>query len=323
MNPEITVIIPAYNAAGYLEACLESIAGQTFRAFEVIVIDDGSSDATALISGEFVRRDPRFRLIAVENGGVSRARNIGIEAARGDYLTFADADDLLHPRALERMLSILKKERADVCVSSFHRVGAGFMLKGGGEQTEDAGDTRVEVYDYPDAMRAALYQKKLMNSPCGMMIRRKTLGGERFREGLRYEDLDAFYRFFEKAHRIAYTPEPLYFYRANPQSFLHRWSEGRLDVLDVTDRLVDFFEQRYPELSGAARDRRFSAHYNVLQLMIKHDVDNEEAFRRCLKVIRKERLRALADPKVRFKNKLGALVSYGGLPLIRALSRKV
>lgn len=307
--PKISVVVPAYNAGEFLEECLDSIMGQTFRDFEVIVIDDGSTDSTASIAASFAARDPRFRVISTDNGGVSRARNIGIREAAGSCISFADADDVMAPKALERMWEVMFEHAADVCVSAFQnfsdRDSLCKFLK------EEHEFTQTEIYVYQEAMKLALYQQKMMNSPWGILVRRSLLGEDkRYRESIRYEDLDAFYRFYEGAARIAYINEPLYYYRRNPNSFINTWSEARLDVLDVTDRIMEFMEERYPELVPAAQDRRFSAHYNMLVLMKKNGVKNPAALERCRRVIKEGRLRALKDPEVRLKNKLGALLSY-------------
>ncbi|MDE5750463.1 MAG: glycosyltransferase, partial [Duncaniella sp.] len=100
-SPQVSIIVPAYNAAPYIGECLASIAAQTWRDFEVIVVDDGSTDGTADMTGEFCSHDPRFILVRAPHGGVSAARNLGIERARGEWIGFADADDCLHPHALE------------------------------------------------------------------------------------------------------------------------------------------------------------------------------------------------------------------------------
>lgn len=142
----------------------------------------------------------------------------------------------------------------------------------------------------------------------------RRVGG--FREGILYEDLDIFYRINEPTDRIVYIREPLYFYRKNPGGLLSSWKDSRLDVLDVTDRMADFFHERYPQLADAAEDRRFSAHFNMLLLMRKYKVDNPEALERCRRVIRDGRSRALRDRNVRMKNKVGALMAYILGPLI-------
>lgn len=308
-SPLVSVIIPAFNAEEFLMDCLLSVAAQDLRDFEAIVIDDGSSDSTSAIARRMADHDHRFSLFIVPNGGVSKARNIGIDHARGRYITFVDADDMLHPRALSQMHMHLEKTRSQVCVTAFKTFSATgetvWLFK-----TKPSG-CPVELYDYEGAMKVALYQKRLLNSPWGVMMERSLLADSlRFREGSRYEDLDAFYRFYEKALRIVYLPMPYYFYRRNPSSFINNWSPARLDVLDVTDRLLVFMESRYPQLSEAAADRRFSAHCNMYLLMKRHRIKDREALRRCRRVIQEGRRQALRDPEVRLKNKIGALLSY-------------
>jgi hypothetical protein len=178
------------------------------------------------------------------------------------------------------------------------------------------------VKDYEQTMALALYQRYLLNSPWGMLMERRLLGETvRFRCGIRYEDLDAFYRFYERAERIAYVPRKLYFYRQTEGSFLHRWSPGRLDVLAVTDRIVDFMRERHPGLVPAAMDRRFSANYNMLLLMLRYGTGDAAQRAATWSVVRASRAEVLRNPHVRLKNKLGALWSYGGLAALRLAAR--
>ena len=313
-HPMVSLIVPTYDAARYLPECLGSIASQSFRDMEVIVVDDESTDGSIGIAEEFCDRDCRFRLVKARHGGVSKARNIGIDLARGKYIGFVDADDCLHPNAIERLIDTLTITGAQVCVAAFYR-GTRFKVRKISTQ-------RPIVMDYTSAMRDAMYQKIILNSPCGMIMERILLGNYlRFREGIRYEDLDAFYRFYEKAGKIAYLPEKLYFYRQLPGSFIHSWSNERIDALDVTDRMTDFICNRYPEIGDAARDRRFSAHFNILLLMLRLGINDRRQITRCLDVVKDGRCRALSDSRVRLKNKLGAIASYGGLGFLRLIAK--
>ena len=104
----ISVLIPVYNTAAWLPDCLESIAGQTYGNFEVILVDDGSFDGSGEVCDEFCRSDSRFRVIHKENGGVASARNVAIGEAKGDYVFFMDSDDVIHPRAFEVLLDAIK-----------------------------------------------------------------------------------------------------------------------------------------------------------------------------------------------------------------------
>lgn len=310
----ISVIVPVYNGERYLEECLDSIAGQSFADFEAIVVNDGSIDGTEGIILKFCNKDNRFRYLKTENEGVSSARNMGIDNAGGDYLTFVDADDCLQPEALERMLELAEGNGAEVCICSFTQ---GDIFSPSPIEKECP-----EIYSYPKAMKRALYQSRIMNSAWGALFARSLLKPNiRFRVGIRYEDLDAFYRFYEKAEKIVYTREPLYFYRKNKDGFIRNWSIERLDALDVTDRIEEYVTERYPSLKGAARDRRFSAHFNIMMLLISNNIEDGPAIERCFKIIKRYRLRTLLDPHVRVKNKIGALLSFGGVEFIKRLAQ--
>lgn len=118
LPPAVSIIVPAYNQANWIEDTLRSVESQTHRNFECIVVNDGSLDDTGSIVDEFVRRDSRFRLIHQTNGGVSSARNRGLDAASGDHVLFLDGDDLLLPNKLSHELTLLRNESADICFGS-------------------------------------------------------------------------------------------------------------------------------------------------------------------------------------------------------------
>lgn len=113
----VTVIIPLYNVQAYIAECLDSLSRQTYTNFEVVIVNDGSTDQSAEIVKEYIAKSKmNMRLIEQRNQGVSKARNVGIDNACGDYLCFVDADDMLKPQYLERMVSQLEKYHCDVCL---------------------------------------------------------------------------------------------------------------------------------------------------------------------------------------------------------------
>ena len=310
----ISVIVPVYNAGAWLSDALDSLRTQTYGHFEAILIDDGSTDD----SGEICRRvcsiDSRFRLVSRQNEGVSAARNHGIDIAGGEWISFMDADDLLLPDSLEVLVS--------AAASTGCRIVAGGFTK---DMTfhVDSGKGEYEVMTSDQAIITGLYQKKILNNPWGMLFHSSVFKGKtplRFRK-CRYEDLDLFYRAFEQVDKVCVTDRTVYLYRDNPDSFINTWSEARLDALDVTDRIVEHMQKRGGKLLRAAKDRRFSAHFNMLVEMERHHIDNPGQRARCLKVIREQRSSELLDRNVRLKNKIGALVSYLGMPAIRLICR--
>lgn len=121
MESLISVIIPVYNTENYIGVCLESLVKQTYTNFEVLMIDDGSTDNSGRICQEYTESDSRFHYYRKENGGVSSARNLGIEYSRGDYLTFVDSDDWVEEDYLEVLYSALVSESASVSISTYKR----------------------------------------------------------------------------------------------------------------------------------------------------------------------------------------------------------
>lgn len=121
MGKCVSIIIPAYNVAGYIEACLDSIIVQTFTDFEVIAVNDGSTDNTGDILDEYASRDERIHVIHKQNGGVSAARNDGIDAARGEYFLFFDGDDFAEPYTIAELVQIMHEKKSDVLIYGYYR----------------------------------------------------------------------------------------------------------------------------------------------------------------------------------------------------------
>jgi glycosyltransferase involved in cell wall biosynthesis len=115
----VSIIVPVYNVEQYLKECIESILAQTWKNFEVILVDDGSTDSSGKICDEYSQKKEFISVIHKKNGGLSSARNAGIDVAQGDYLAFIDSDDVVHPRYLSELVAIVKKEKADLAACNF------------------------------------------------------------------------------------------------------------------------------------------------------------------------------------------------------------
>lgn len=308
----ITVVVPVYNAGPWLGAALESLRSQSHARFEAILVDDGSSDGSSEICRRYAEEDSRFLYFRQDNDGVSAARNKGIDLSSGEWIAFMDADDLLPSDSLLTLLSAAKETGCLIVAGEYSK-----------KSPEPKSSKKGEATTVPseEAIRIGLYQKRILNNPWGMLFHRSVFSGPdplRFRK-CRYEDLDLFYRAFERVPRICLADTMVYYYRDNPGSFINTWSDSRLDALDVTDRIVEHMKKHHPSLLAAALDRRFSAHCNILAEMVRRSIRNRSAFERCMRVIREQRVAELRDPEVRLKNKLGALASYPLLPAIRML----
>ena len=118
-NETVSVIIPVYNVEKYIRKCIESVCGQTYRNLEIILIDDGSPDKSGEICDEYAAADSRIKVIHLENGGVSRARNIGLDMATGKYIGFVDSDDYIRPGMYETLVDNMEKENVDTVICGF------------------------------------------------------------------------------------------------------------------------------------------------------------------------------------------------------------
>lgn len=119
---QISIIIPVYNKIKYLAAMLEDVKNQTFRDFECILIDDGSSDGSGGVCDNFAAKDSRFCVVHIPNGGVSHARNVGLDMAQGAYVTFLDSDDRIHPEFLRNLYGCITRSGADMVIGGVEKV---------------------------------------------------------------------------------------------------------------------------------------------------------------------------------------------------------
>lgn len=314
-GPLVSVIVPVYNTPGeWLRPCLESIRGQNYQNLEVIMVDDGSTEGdTTAVCEEYARRDSRFSHVRRANGGLSAARNTGLEHARGEWITMVDADDMLHPRAVEILLGMARENGATIAVGRYQR-GSKPRWKALGSERRVAGN----IVNGREAVIGDLYQHRVVHSAWGALYHRSLFlpEGARYREGTWYEDLDIFYRLYLGVQKVVIYDEPLYFYRRTPGSFITSFSAGRFDAMDVTDRMVGYMEQiGDAELIDAAQSRQFAAHYNAWLLLRKWRMQMpegkyEKLVERCRNVIVSRRGQELTGRGPRMKNRVGALLSY-------------
>lgn len=321
----ISIIVPAYNAARWLPAAVSSVVTQTDPDWELILVDDGSKDNTGALCDSIAAADRRIRVLHTPNGGLSAARNRGIDAAQGEWLTFLDADDLLHPRFLEFMLRAALRSGADIAACDpieFHTDSLSFPILNPDNVNEEVMETMTVIEE-------TMYQTgPILPSAWAKLYASSIFRKLRFTEGTWYEDLDLFHRLALECRRIVYVNTAMYGYRQHGNSFLHRFTPGRCDALSVTERMEQWAAERQPELLRAARDRRMSANFNIFLLSEgarrRGEIDDSTADKiqkSCFEQITRLRGMSLMNSKVRLRNRMGALVSYMGPCLLRSLYR--
>lgn len=304
MTPSVSIIIPVYNGARYLPDTVASVLSQSRSDWELIIVDDGSDDGWTPALCDSYAADRRVRVFHKPNGGISDARNYAIPLARAPYLSFLDADDLLHPDFIRLTLHAAEESGADIVFTIPDFFTGKFDMR------PVRSHPRVCTIDPVEAVRTALFQTGLDNGVWAKLYRTTLWSDLRFHKGRRYEDLDIFYRPVLAAAKVAFLPMKLYGYRQHSDSYIHVFTPQRADVLDVTDEMLEWMRRNRPELVSAAADRRMSAHFNILLLLYANHVENPQLEQRCLEVIRSQRRASLTGRGTRLKNRIGALVAY-------------
>ena len=211
----VSIIIPVYNAEKYLEECLESVVNQTYHNLEIILIDDGSTDKSGKICDEYAQKDSRIKVIHKQNEGISQARNIGIEMAKGEYIQFVDSDDYVDLDLVETAYSLARKNEADIVCFSHYTV-----KESENEIIQESEDI-LKVLSPMEALKELLLDRKIRNFPWEKLWKRKLFDGIVFPVGKPYEDIATCGKMFEKANKVVYYGCPKYYYRLRKGSISH------------------------------------------------------------------------------------------------------
>ncbi len=236
----VSIIIPVYNTSKYLRECVDSVLNQTYSDVEVLLIDDGSTDGSSEICDEYVKQDERIKCFHIENGGVSRARNVGLKNVRGDYICFLDSDDYYAGSYVGSMIEAVKEQNADVVICNHYDVNEQGEFLYASDITE--GYISKEV----------LYQKIFLSGEIGGFIFNKMYSADLIKNIYFNEEIhiceDTYFccQVYEKAKRIYVTGEKLYYYRQHSHSatsiengFEHLLDpDGTLKYISTYDKMI-------------------------------------------------------------------------------------
>lgn len=248
MAVKVSVIVPIYNMEDYLRRCLETLRAQTFLDFEVLMVDDGSTDGSRRIEEEFAREDPRFRLLAQANGGVASARNAGLREAQGEYLAFVDADDFVEPDFLEVLTDAAQASGADIACCNFSRYFPAQDL-----DLPHVLVRRPGGYSGGEMIKSLLYDVCMQSYLWNKLWRRELFSehGIRFPD-IYFEDTQAVLRLFFFAQKVQVVDRVLYHYTQRSGSIVHTFRpEVQGDYLVAVSDTRDFLEKQ--EAFGAVR----------------------------------------------------------------------
>ncbi len=235
-NPKLSVIIPVYNTENYLSKCFDSVLNQTFKDFEIIVVNDGSTDQSQTIINDYVANDNRFKSVVKINGGLSDARNVGIEMAKGEYLAFIDSDDYIDAKMFEEMIALAELHQSQIVLCDLVKVD----------------ENGTEFRDLPQSPQ--LPSKIILKDDftlfgemscfaCNKIYRKELFTNHRFLKGIHFEDIELIPKLVLDSTIISKINQPFYKYFERQNSISKSHTNKGLDMFLAIKNVSDYFNR--------------------------------------------------------------------------------
>ena len=272
---QVSIIIPVYNVEPYLRQCLDSVLGQNFKNFEVLLVNDGSSDSSGDICREYVEKDSRFHYFEKENGGLSDARNYGIERAQGEYLTFIDSDDFVNEKHLENLFLASRLTNADITIGGFSRFenGTFWLYQDYFSSDSLVSFTSAQAIQHLDSMFDVPFLN--FSTAWGKLFKRELFSELRFPYGKYAEDQFIIWKLYLKARSIYTFNVDSYVYRINKNGMSSVFSLKHLDYIEALEERI----KSTKDLEGIDINLSFNMYRYVLQRILgqleEHDYIDE------------------------------------------------
>lgn len=307
----VSVVVPVYNVEAFLPQCIDSLLAQTHPNLEIILVDDGSKDSSGAICDRYAAEHSCIQVIHKENGGLSDARNVGIAAAKGDYIGFVDSDDFVRPEMYRSLLQALCHGEAIATCGRYTTDEAGNLT--GEEFTLDAPKTYIAA----EAMNEILVGGPVDVAAWDKLYRKDLFDGITFPVGEINEDAAIIFRLVDKAEKIVHIGAPMYYYRGRSGSITKSgYKPNKIQALDHAKAIEQFVCHRNPQLKLACQ--RYTAYMccQLLALMLK-DPDAKkqypEHYSRCMQGLRQNICRLYDNPNVSVAWKLRGTLIYAGI----------
>jgi len=304
--PLISVIVPAYNAEKWLKECADSVLGQSYPHWELIIVDDGSTDGTGQLARELAREKENIHTIHTENGGVCRARNTGMDAAAGEYIVFLDADDLLLPHALQTLYAALTGQKGDIAV------GWKTNVKPDGTELGCPYPRESRVFTGTEGLEYSLRDHPSLYAVWGKLYKKEVLNGLRFAEGKKVHE-DSFFLFqcMLRQPKTVLCEEIVLRYRISENSASRAaFSDTFFDILYFAEEKMRLVNEQYPALLPLAENTIVKANMALLQNLCRADgTTYAQAEKQCIREIR--RYKKSFQPATSFDRKWFWVVTHG------------
>ena len=314
MGEKISVIVPVYNVEQYLERCVDSIINQTYTNLEIILVNDGSTDNSGKLCDELAKRDERIRVIHKENGGLSDARNRGIDESESDLVGFIDSDDYIDSDMYEVLLKNLNDTDADLSMCALYDVY---------NNTPEAQVTNKETWKLSSeqAIKMVMEAKILSVTAVNKLYRKSLFTDLKFEVGKIAEDAFIMIKLLDKCEKIVATNEKKYYYVHRENSITtQKFSTKFLNVIEAYEQNSNIILEKYPKLKDVAQTRMNWAYFYVLdRLLLDDNYNDKELENKLISYLKNHRKDILNDPLFTKGRKIGFIA----LLLSRNLYRKL
>lgn len=254
---DVSIIVPVYNVAQYLAQCLESIGVEQFQGkAEIILVDDGSTDGSSDMCDAFAAQHNNVQVIHKSNGGLSDARNAGMNIARGDFIYFLDSDDWLAPNAIDKLYHFARENGCEI-------VQGGFYYAFDDRLQYDSLFSETFVLDKQSAMEQLVRNKYLKNFAWGKLYKTNIVKHHPFPIGKYYEDSFWQHHIFHEISKLGFIPEPLYYYRQRANSISGNHPERLIDLLEGNEQRLAFIVENYPDLTSPMADKLWNMAFHL------------------------------------------------------------
>lgn len=244
----ISIIIPVYKVEKYLEKCIQSVINQTYENLQIILVDDGSPDNCGKICDECAKKDHRIEVIHKSNGGLSDARNKGLEIAKGEYIGFVDSDDYIEADMYEVLYNLLKQYNADVSICNFYTVSQGKI------SIKNA-DNGINEYNRIEILKEILLDKNIQSYAWNKLYKKELFDEIKYPIGKKYEDIGTTFFLLEKCNKVVVTGKSEYYYINRQDSIVNNVTETTItDYIELIMQRYDYIEENIKELSSYNKD---------------------------------------------------------------------
>ncbi len=274
-KPTISVIIPVYNVENYLARCVDSILAQTFEDLEVILVDDGSPDGSGKICDLYAKKDPRVQVIHKPNGGLSSARNAGLDIAAGEYLSFIDSDDWIEPDTYGHMMGLLQKYQAQIVSFGNYEVDGAT-----GEQTLGICPKKEACITSEEMVGRIFLWDGCDSSVCDKIFHRSLFENFRFPLGKLSEDVAITYKIILQTPKVVMCERPVYYYYQHPNSITKQSviTEKTFHYSQHTEKIYRDIRENHPAILPQVTYLRVKALSHILLLLEQSEADVRQAF---------------------------------------------